>query len=216
MTTLIAAISDVHSDFDSLLGVWKMIETETPPGRVVCNAGDTVAYGGDPERCVEFFRNRPDVLCVGGNYDEHVADFEQRHAHYRAKWGKKRPRKFEAIKRDSDAVSACSREWLANLPHQRSFDVSRQHVLLSHYAPGSRDEGLLVVTPYRRLVEIANATKARVVIVGHTHMAFVRHAAGTVFVNPGSVGRPWGAPSWALIEIQESGEVRAEIKRWRG
>ena len=67
------------------------------------------------------------------------------------------------------------------------FRSSGVRVLLTHYAPGSK-EGLGRWTPASRLAELAGQTDARVVVCGHTHSPFVREAGGVLFVNPGSAG----------------------------
>lgn len=211
----VAAFSDVHSNFQALRNVWTAIESLEPQVNVICNAGDTMAYGSEPEQCVRFIREHEGTYSVAGNYDQHVADFPSRREHYREKWMRKRPAKYEAIQRDSASISEQSRDWLRELPAQQTIVAGAVRISLSHYSPYGRKDGLTPVTPVDRLMEIGDAVKCDVVVVGHTHMPFVRRVGSTLFVNPGSVGRAFGDPSWALIQICENGQINAEIHRWR-
>ena len=139
---------------------------------------------------------------MGGNYDRHVARFAERAEEYRKKWGKSRLPKFEAIQRDSQALSEASRVWLDDLPKELTLILAGTRVLLTHYSPGSK-EGLGTWTPNARLEEMAALTDAQVVVCGHTHTAFVRRAGEVLFVNPGTVGRGWHRrASYAVLTLE--------------
>jgi diadenosine tetraphosphatase ApaH/serine/threonine PP2A family protein phosphatase len=61
-------------------------------------------------------------------------------------------------------------------------------------------------TPAEALVPIFAATKAAIVVCGHTHMQFERIVGATRVVNAGSVGMPFQSPGayWLTIgpEVQ--------------
>lgn len=53
-------------------------------------------------------------------------------------------------------------------------------------------------------------------VFGHTHRPWVREYGGVLFVNCGAVGKPKdGDPraAFALLELDEAGEVSASIER---
>ncbi len=209
--------SDVHGNLAALQAVWRALDMEgLTDGRLLLNAGDNVGYGGQPQACVGFLRLQPGLVSVKGNYDKNVALFPERAAEYRKKWGRARPEKLEAIRRDSLAISDAARRWLVDLPGEASLTPEGVPLVLTHYAPGSK-EGLGSWTPDARLVELAQATTARVVVCGHTHTPFVRDIGGVLWVNPGSAGRSWdGQFRYAVLTLAPDRPPAAELRRAGG
>jgi predicted phosphodiesterase len=76
-------------------------------------------------------------------------------------------------------------------------------VLFCHATPRDDEEVAVVDSAPRRWEEILAGVDPGVttVVCGHTHMPFLRLAAGRTVVNPGSVGRPYGPAGacWALL-----------------
>lgn len=198
----VGLISDIHGDLRALRRVWEDLARLGLADSVVLNAGDNVGYGDDPQGCIDFLRARPNIMTVQGNYDRNIARFPEREDEYRKKWGRVRPAKFEAIKRDSKSISPDARDWLLALPRERELDCGGAKLLLTHYAPGVK-EGLGRWTSPTRLAWLAAQTPARVVVCGHTHSPFVRTAGGTLFVNPGTVGRSLSHnPAYAILTLE--------------
>ena len=207
-----AVFSDIHGNLVALEAVWNALESAGLTDSLVFNAGDVVGYGDAPEACVRFLRSRPAIVTVRGNYDKHVAVFPEREAEYRKKWGRSRPEKYEAIRRDSEAVSEETREWLGALPTEFETTLERTSALMTHYAPGSK-EGLGSWTTEIRLGELAQATTARVVLCGHTHTPFVRAVGGVLWVNPGSLGRSYdGRFRYAVLTLEHGLPPKAQLK----
>lgn len=205
--------SDVHGNLGALEAVWQDLEAAGLTERPVLNAGDVVGYGDSPEACVRFLRARPAVVTVRGNYDKNVAAFPEREAEYRKKWGKTRPEKYEAIRRDSGAISGEARQWLTGLPGEAEMTLDGVAALMTHYAPGSK-EGLGSWTPDARLAELAETTTATVVVCGHTHTPFVRNVGGVLWVNPGSLGRSWdGRFRYAVLTLTPGQPPSAQLKQ---
>ena len=205
--------SDIHGNLTALGAVWPGLEAAGLTGRPVFNAGDVVGYGDAPEACVRFLRARPGIITVRGNYDKNVAAFPEREAEYRKKWGKSRPEKYEAIRRDSAAITGETRQWLADLPGEVELTLDGIAVLMTHYAPGSK-EGLGSWTTDARLGELAKTTTAQVVVCGHTHTPFVRNIGGVLWVNPGSLGRSYdGRFRYAVLTLLPGQPPAAQLKQ---
>ncbi len=197
----VGLISDIHGDLQALQRVWAEFARLGLTEGLVLNAGDTVGYGDNPQGCIDFLRARPNILTVQGNYDRNVARFPVREDEYRKKWGRTRPAKFEAIKRDSKTISPAARDWLLALPRECELSLGGITLLLTHYAPGVK-EGLGRWTTPARLAWLAAQTSARVVVCGHTHSSFARTAGGVLFVNPGTVGRSLSRnPGYAILTL---------------
>jgi putative phosphoesterase len=207
----LGVFSDVHGNAKALQAIWEALATRSLTDGPVLNAGDNVGYGDAPEACIEFLRERPNIVCVRGNYDRSVAKFLTHQEEYQAKWSKSRPEKFAAIARDSDAISDTSRDWLRELPSERELTLNGTKLLLTHYAPGVK-EGLGTWTTDERLRELAEATDAQVVVCGHTHTPFVRRVGGVLWVNPGTVGRGWGRrAAYAILTLNPEAPPDAQL-----
>ncbi len=209
----VGIFSDIHGNLSALQAVWAALEAQGLASGPVLNAGDTVGYGPDPEGCVRFLQERPNVVSVRGNYDKNVALFPEREAEYRKRWSKVRPDKFAAIERDSQVISDDTRHWLSDLPAEEVLTLEGVSLLLTHYSPGSKT-GIGFWTSDAEIAEMATLTDARVVVCGHTHTDFAKEIGGSLWVNPGSLGRSWdkrvrygvltlnaGQPPSALLKI---------------
>lgn len=183
-----ALLSDIHADLHALQAVWNRLEAGGLTERPVLNAGDNVGYGPDPEACVQFLREHPNIVSVKGNYDKNIALFPEREAEYRRKWAELRPDKFQTLQGSSAAISGQTRQWLLDLPAEAPLALDGVSVIVTHYSPGSK-QGLGTWTPDSILAELAETTEAKVVVCGHTHTPFVRRVGGILWVNPGSLGR---------------------------
>ncbi|MGO8671055.1 MAG: metallophosphoesterase family protein [Capsulimonadaceae bacterium] len=207
----IGLFSDVHGDLKALQRVWRALEASGLTSSTVINAGDNVGYGDAPEECVAFMRDRPQIVCVLGNYDKNVAAFPEEKERFRRKWGATRPEKYRAICEDSHAISPASRDWLAALPRQARVAAVGRSILVTHYAPNAKI-GLTPSTPADEFDRLAGDAGADVVVCGHTHIPFTRRAAGVLFVNPGAVGRGrLGEASYGVLTIHEGTEPSARV-----
>ncbi|PZG00829.1 metallophosphoesterase family protein [Nonomuraea aridisoli] len=100
-------------------------------------------------------------------------------------------------------------ELLAALPDRRVLELGRLGtVLFVHATPRGDEEMILVDSSLERWAEVLAGEEADTVVLGNTHMPFVRLADRVLVVNPGSVGMPYGrgGAHWALLD-GESGAV---------
>ena len=207
-----AIFGDLHGNFEAIERVWQVFESEGLSERVVLNTGDNVGYGNSPEACVQFLQAHPKILTAKGNYDKNVALFPERQGEYQKKWGRERPEKYEALRRDSAAISQETRHWLNALPGEVEISLEGLPLVLTHYSPGSK-KGLGTWTSDEELRESAAQTTARIVVCGHTHTPFARAVGGVLWINPGSLGRSLdGVYRYAVIFLDNGQEPRAELK----
>ncbi len=210
-----AVLGDIHGNIEALETVWHSLERTGLTDRVVLNTGDNVGYGQSPEACIHFLKDRPQIITARGNYDKNVALFPEHEAEYRKKWARERPEKYEALRRDSAAISEESRRWLQALPAEIEMTLQIVPLVLTHYSPGSK-KGLGTWTADAELKEIAAGTSARIVVCGHTHTPFVRSVGGVLWVNPGSLGRSLdGGFYYAVLTLNDGHEPEAELKSAR-
>jgi len=205
----IGIISDVHGNYEALKAVLRELKREGID-RVI-NSGDNVGYSAFPNECIELLKTEG-IEAVMGNYDEAVAfsrpicgcgykDPEVAQiGHLSLTWTQKN-------------TSDKTKEYLASLPKHLEFESPLGKIFALH---GGLENLTQWITEKDAdlLKDIASKTEARLVIMGHTHRPFVKEMAETVFVNPGSVGRPFdGDPraSFAIVEIADTFNI--QIKR---
>lgn len=179
----VALIADVHANLPALEAV--MEHAGMKGCEAFWNAGDSVGYGAFPEEVVAILRRQ--AVNILGNYDRKVLEVKAKDA-CRRETGM--PEKRMAFNWAYDQLSEESRSWLSSLPEQLRMEVEGKRILLLHASPLSPKEHLSPETPPSRFEVLAEAADADIVVCGHSHRPFSIRAGKTVFVNPGSVGRP--------------------------
>ena len=186
-------LADVHGNLPALHAAVERLRAEGVD-RFVC-AGDLVGYGPFPDECVEVIAGL-DAVCVAGNHDLLAL-------------GRLSDDRCNALARDSLAwtrkrLGRAAREYLETLPTR----VLLGGVVVAHGAP---DDPQLYVRDdaeaARQLATVAARwPDARVLVLGHTHIARAWAAGGRplatgagsatpldprgpVLLNPGAVGQ---------------------------
>lgn len=184
----LAALSALPEDYDEL---WIL--------------GDLVNYGPSPAEVVEFVRSRA-TLVIRGNHD-HALGFDadpQCGAPFR-----EMAAEMAAITRD--LLSEEQKSYLRSLPtHVRHESAGLSFVLchatytqpLFRYAPPEADEWA---------AESASAG-ADYLLVGHTHLPFMRGFGGSYVVNPGSLGQPKTGSPRACFAVWDDQTVSLESR----
>jgi len=174
----IAVISDIHANLQALQKVIQ--DAQMRGAEIFVNAGDSVGLGACPNEVVELLSEKG-ILSIAGNYD--VAMLKN---HCDAKGPKKTTFKYT-----KKHLSKTSVHYLNLLPQKLQLKVADKHLLVVHGSPQSIDEHLYPHnTSQKKLQHIAKIAQVDIVVVGHSHIPFQREVDSTVFVNPGSVGRP--------------------------
>lgn len=181
----IALIGDIHANLPALEAV--LAHACEQGIRRVWNVGDIVGYGPFPDEVVQLLRKDEDIVSILGNYDRKVLRFKKK----QEKWEKsKDPGKYLAFEWAYEHLSKKNRKYLRFLSREIKMKLRGHRILLTHGSPASDEELLFPDTPDERLRELAQMTKADVVVVGHSHYPFARQVDDVWFINTGSVGRP--------------------------
>ncbi|MCL4475315.1 MAG: metallophosphatase family protein [Nitrospirae bacterium] len=199
-------ISDVHSNYEALKAVLRELNREGV-NRII-NAGDNVGYSAFPNECIELFKAEG-IEGVMGNYDEAVA-FSKPVCGCGYKGEEVAHIGHLSLVWTQENVNDETREYLSELSKHLEFESPAGKVLAMH---GGLEDLTQWITEKNEdlLKEIALKKGARLVVLGHTHKPFVKEIDGTMFVNPGAVGRPFdGDPraSFAIVEISDTIHVR--------
>jgi putative phosphoesterase len=189
----VAALYDVHGNLPALKAVVE---------RVAAEGIDRIVFGGDyawgpvPAETVAFVQGleAEGAVVIRGNADREVAtragepDGLDAHTAAVNEWA-------------SDQLTREQRDWLATCPEQVELHIEGRKVLFTHACPRNDTDAIVDTTSEARLAQLFGDCDADVVVIGHTHLQFVRRWRALDIVNSGSVGLPFGEPGayWAVI-----------------
>ncbi|WP_456366791.1 metallophosphoesterase family protein [Thermococcus sp.] len=204
----IALISDIHSNLEALLAVWR----EVRKADVILCLGDIVGYGPNPNEVVEFVRGRMEgrgFLCIRGNHDNAIA--------FGAEWGFN-PYAREAVRWHQRVMSIENLEFLRRLPVRGLFkdDTGRSYLMIHGSPRAPLDEYLFPWLPESEFRAVLKYVRQDDLLVGHTHVPMLKLIDGRRIINPGGVGQPrdgdWRA-AYALINTDEEPPDNVEFHR---
>ena len=194
----IAIISDIHANFPAVRafpGNWDELWV----------LGDLVNYGPNPNEVVDWVRTHAHCV-VRGNHD-HAVGFS---ADPRCSPPYKTMAAQTGAFSDS-ALSAEQKRYLERLPLSVERRLNGQTFYLCHAKPSDPLFGYLDRDASEWNAEV-EATSADIVVVGHTHVPFIRTVGQQTLVNPGSLGQAKvGAPE-ACYATWENGHL--ELHRY--
>lgn len=194
----LAVISDVHADVNALRDALAQID-KLGIEQIVC-CGDLVDYGLFPEETLKLLRDRR-ITCIRGNHD---------------RW---------AVKEGADMsgwdLLPRSIAFLQSLPTTWRSNIDGVRVVLWHAQPKSDMNGIDAgSTTSQELKSMLDRAEADVLIVGHTHVPFVRQLGMMRLVaNPGALlrdpadGMELPTPGTFGVLTIEHERARFEIRR---
>lgn len=202
----IAVVSDVHANFPALQAV--LTHARQQGVREFWDLGDSVGYNPFPNEVVNLFRQHQ-VKSILGNYDQKVLAFPVLQKKWRTQ---KAPAKYFSFRWACRSLSERNKKYLKALPVSRR--ISRQGIrfLLVHASPLDIDEIVGPRTSIKRLKVLAKATRADIVLFGHSHYRWDKTIMKTRFLNPGSVGRSFNGKqkaSYMILDVHR-GRVDAQ------
>ena len=192
-------LSDIHGNHDAL----RALPEEYDELWVL---GDLVNYGPQPGEVVAEVMERASLV-VRGNHDHAVAcdDDSRWSARYRAM--------AEATRRHSSSVlSDAQKAYLRGLPLHARAERGGVVFHLTHAMPADPLYGRHPADAEGWAAEL-KALPADVLLVGHTHVPFLRRVGGKTVLNPGSLGQPRTGAPLANYAVWQDG--RFELKSFR-
>jgi protein phosphatase len=174
-------ISDIHGNHDAL----RALPEEYDELWVL---GDLVNYGPQPKEVVADVMEKASLV-VQGNHDHAVAYDDD------SRWSPRYRPMAEATRRYTSAVlSDGHKAYLRGLPLQAQAERDGLLFHLTHATPADPLYGRHPTEAEGWAAEL-NTLSADVLLVGHTHVPFLRKIGDKVVLNPGSLGQPRkGAP----------------------
>lgn len=196
-----AVIADIHANLEALEAVLADIAAASDIDLIVC-CGDLVDYGPNPNEGVErVFTEK--IPCIMGNHDRAVAHPLPLEEHKTAP-GRDRAVELACLDWTRRRCTARTRELLATLPASLHLDVGGGGILALHATPESIDTYLWPDDSDGWESLHQSTGEYDLVLLGHTHLPIVRRLGRTLYVNPGSVGKPKGGDpraNYAVIDL---------------
>jgi predicted phosphodiesterase len=191
----VAVLADIHGNLPALDAVLSDIEAAGVDA-IVLN-GD-LATGPMPAQTLDRLAGLGErAIWVRGNADRELAD---------ACDGNLSPDLPDEVRNPAAYCAAQlaprHRALLDGLPLSVTLEVTGLgEVLFCHATARDDTEIVLVDSPPGRYQQAFGAATQQTVVLGHTHMPFDRLADRRRFINPGSVGMPYGGTGayWALL-----------------
>jgi protein phosphatase len=194
----IVIVSDIHGNFDALSALQESYDE-------LWVLGNLVNYGAEPAPVVEYVKSKA-TLAVRGNHDNAIGFDED------PRCSPPFREMAEATRRFTDSVlSAGHKHFLRILPLFRETQRGDTHFYLCHAVPSDPLFGYCEANSDRWANEVENLT-ADILLVGHTHVPFVRSVGRCLVVNPGSLGQPKAGSPEACYAVWEDGKV--ELKSY--
>jgi len=193
----ILLLSDIHGNFPALEAVARFLPAQDFD--LILNCGDSTVYAPFANQVLAWLR-RHQALSILGNTDRKILKLLKGKSFRKPS----RPDKRIMYTDTASVLSKKNRHFLKGLEKKTMLTIEGCRILLCHGSPEDNDEFLFPSTPQTRFEELAAATKAEIVVSGHSHTPYVREAAGTLFINPGSIGRMFDGDPRASCAILET------------
>ncbi len=194
----IALISDVHSNVVALDAVLADIESAAAE-QIVC-AGDIVGYYPYPNETIERFRSM-NIRSILGNHDRAVIRINPVGMNKTA---------ADAVLWTSKRVSADAVDYLKDLKARMQVKLGPHAAGIYHGSPRDDDEYLYEVDAGPELLEMCECD---LLVVGHTHIPFIKKFSTGTIVNCGSVGQPRDGDSRASYVLYDEKTDSLQIRR---
>ena len=188
---MIGIISDIHANLPALKAV---LEDLGDADFIVC-AGDLVGYNPYPNEVVKIIKDMG-IPCIRGNHDRAIIARDFSHFN---------PIAVEACQWTLEHLSRESMAYLASLKDYIKLNLEGKRISIHHGSPWDEDEYIYPDMVNESFLEYEESD---VLIMGHTHVPFVKKFSRGIILNPGSVGQPRDGDPRASFATIDGEEVR--------
>ena len=194
----VAVLSDVHSNLHALQAV--LADVDAKGFKQMLCPGDIIGYGAFPNEAVALVRQRcRTAIC--GNHDRAVIKINTAGMN---------PMAASAVLWTAKNVTAEAVDYLGTLKSHAVATEDGRAIALFHGSPRDDDEYVYEADASADLLEMA---RAEILVMGHTHVPFVRRLEKGLIVNAGSVGQPRDGDPRACYVVIETSDLSATIVR---
>ena len=115
-----------------------------------------------------------------------------------------------AIRWTGNVISIENSSYIAGLRDIESFAIDGKQIMMVHGSPNDTDE---YIYPEDVSPDLLSAAKAEILILGHTHIQFMKEYPEGMIINPGSVGQPRDGNPDPAFAVLDTGSGKIELKR---
>ncbi len=195
---LAGIISDAHSNFIALVEVLRYLKDRGIS--TILSAGDTIGYNPYPNETVGIIKNEG-ISSVMGNHD---------HALITGDISSFNPYAAEAILWTKRVISPSNLRFLKSLKISESLVVDGLHISIFHGSPRSIEE---YIFPEDVDPGFLQYTGSEILILGHTHVPYIKRFKEGIIVNPGSVGQPRDGDARASFALLDTETKKIDLLR---
>ena len=211
----IAIFSDIHGNLPALKAVLEDIDARKI-GYIYC-LGDLVDFAPWGNEVIECIRAEK-IPCIMGNHDERIA-FDYPVIPLEKHDEKETACRIQAINHSKKIINEENKLYLSQLPYSMQFDfkvkTKNWRIQLVHGSLKSNEQYLYESEPDITFKQIFDETNADILIMGHTHISYIKPIANKWAMNTGSVGRSKEEirdATYLLLQLLED-KIQAKIIR---
>jgi putative phosphoesterase len=157
-------LSDIHGNLDALHAIRESYDE-------LWVLGDIVNYGPEPREALEAVRVAASIV-VQGNHDHAVGHCDD------SRWSARFREVAEATRRfTSSQLSAAQKAYLRSLPVKVQVEREGLRFYLTHATPSDHHYGRIAADSDDWVAELERLD-ADVLLVGHSHVPFIRRIGG--------------------------------------
>jgi putative phosphoesterase len=194
----LAIVADIHSNLQALKAVMREIEG-AKIDQVVC-AGDIVGYGANPNECCQIVGDAA-AHAVLGNHEISALTKDTTgmnpHAAAASQW-------------TASALEEGFQEFLRSLEIESKFEAGDMKVAMYH---GSVESATEYVFEDEISEDIVRSSGGDLLILGHTHVPYVKDFGSMMAINPGSVGQPRDGDPRASFAVLDTNRRSCTVRR---
>lgn len=198
----IGIFSDIHANVVALRAVLSRLD-DAGVEEYVC-AGDLVGYYTQPNEVISLLEEIG-PLTVRGNHDEGVVTETPSSFNYYAK---------RALDWNRRHLTEESLRYLKRLPPTIRIEIDGLEVFIAHGSPKHPISRYIYEEDISRdFLDHSFERWPDVVILGQTHVPYIKRVDETLILNPGSVGQPRDRDPRASFAILDTEDLSAEIRK---
>jgi putative phosphoesterase len=190
----IVIIADLHGNYEALRALPEVYDE-------LWALGDLVNYGPEPAAVVDFVKAKS-TAAVRGNHDHSIGYDVDPHCTFRYEKMAETTRRFTA-----SVLNDGEKEFLRQLPLQVELRRQNTSFYLCHAKPSDPLYGYCSEDSKDWVSEVERVHRD-VLLVGHTHIPFIRRIGDHLVVNPGSLGQPKTGKPDACYAVWEDGSFQ--------
>ena len=194
----LAIVADIHSNLQALKAV--MSETEKAGVDQMICAGDIVGYGANPNECSHIVEEVIAHAVLGNHEIAALTNDTTRmnpHAAAASRW-------------TASALEEGSRKFLRSLEIESRFEADDTRVAMFH---GSVGNAIDYVFEDEINEDLVRNSGSDLLILGHTHMPYVKDFGSMMAINPGSVGQPRDGDPRASFAVLDTDRRSCTVRR---